>query len=427
MIVFSCTVPLFLNQSRKAVTVYRYALLCCDFFGEVNRETIGIRQLKRIFAGNHVLALGFQLRQNAGQHIKALVDGLCKGLFFLFHDLADVCLFLFQFRISGGVFMNNRFHNFVQERLFDADESAVSCGTAEQTAQHVATTCVGRHNAVADHESGAADMVGDNTERNVNLFIFVVSYACDAANVLHDVLYGINLEQVVYALHHTSQTFQTHTGINVLVFHFGVVTVAVAVKLAEYQVPNLYIAVAVAANVAVRLAAALFRSTVKVDLRTRAARTGTMFPEVILSAQANHVIFGNADLLGPHFKCFVIVFENGNIQLICRHLQHLGEEFPCPGDRLDLEVIAEREVAQHLEISTVACGLTDTLDIRGTDALLTGRYTGIRRNCLTQEIFFQRCHTRVDEQQTLIPLGNQRKAGETGMPLALKKRKIFFS
>ena len=169
--------------------------------------------------------------------------------------------------------MNNRFHNFVQERLFDADESAVSCGTAEQTAQHVATTCVGRHNAVADHESGAADMVGDNTERNVNLFIFVVSYACDAANVLHDVLYGINLEQVVYALHHTSQTFQTHTGINVLVFHFGVVTVAVAVKLAEYQVPNLYIAVAVAANVAVRLAAALFRSTVKVDLRTRAART----------------------------------------------------------------------------------------------------------------------------------------------------------
>lgn len=99
-------------------------------------------------------------------------------------------------------------------------------------------------------------MVGDNTERNVNLFIFVVSYACDAANVLHDVLYGINLEQVVYALHHTSQTFQTHTGINVLVFHFGVVTVAVAVKLAEYQVPNLYIAVAVAANVAVRLAAA---------------------------------------------------------------------------------------------------------------------------------------------------------------------------
>ena len=317
--------------------------------------------------------------------------------------------------------MDDCFYHFVQERLLDADESAVSCSTAEQTAEHIATAGIGRHNAIADHECGAADVVSDDTECHISLVILVVSHTGDPADVLHNILNGVDLEQVVHALHDTCQTFQTHAGVDVLVFHFSVVAVAVAVELAEYQIPYLNITVAVTANVAVRLAAALFRTTVEVDLRTRAARTGTVFPEVVLSAQTNHVVFCHTDLLRPHVIGLVIVFKDGYIQFICRHFQHLGEELPGPCDCLDLEVIAEREVTQHLKVGAVACGLTNTFNIRCADALLAGSHTGIRRNSLSQKILFQRCHTRVDEQKALVPLRNQREAGETSVSLALEK------
>ena len=169
-------------------------------------------------------------------------------------------------------------------------------------------------------------------------------------------------------------------------FHFSVVAVAVAVELAEYQIPYLNITVAVAANVAVRLAAALFRTTVEVDLRTRAARTGTVFPEVVLSAQTNHVVFCHTDLLRPHVIGLVIVFKDGYIQLICRHLQHLGEELPGPCDCLDLEVIAEREVSQHLEECAVAGCLTDIFDIAGTDTFLACGDSAPRWDLLACEV-----------------------------------------
>ena len=45
-------------------------------------------------------------------------------------------------------------------------------------------------------------------------------------------------------------------------------------------------------------------------------------------------------------------------------------------DGLVLEVIAEGEVAQHLEEGAVAGGLADVLDIAGADALLAGGRRG---------------------------------------------------
>ncbi len=50
----------------------------------------------------------------------------------------------------------------------------------------------------------------------------------------------------------------------------------------------------------------------------------------------------------------------------------LGEELPGPVDRLALEVVAEAEVAQHLEERHVPGGLADVLDVAGPDALLAG-------------------------------------------------------
>ena len=79
-------------------------------------------------------------------------------------------------------------------------------GTAQQTAENITAPFVGRENTVADHEDGRADMVGNNTQRNVGLFVFFILYARNAADVLHDVLHGIDLKEVVYPLGNAGKT-----------------------------------------------------------------------------------------------------------------------------------------------------------------------------------------------------------------------------
>ena len=66
-------------------------------------------------------------------------------------------------------------------------------------------------------------------------------------------LHGVNLKQVAHALHHTGQTLQTHAGIDVGACQTLVVALAVGIELTEHQIPDLHIAVAVAAHAAGRL------------------------------------------------------------------------------------------------------------------------------------------------------------------------------
>ena len=54
-------------------------------------------------------------------------------------------------------------------------------------------------------------------------------------------------------------------------------------------------------------------------------------------------------------------------------LRTFVQELPGPVDRLALEVVAEAEVAQHLEERLVERGPADVLDVAGADALLAGR------------------------------------------------------
>ena len=362
-----------------------------------------------------------QLIQELIQEFKALINGFGEGFFFHLNGFPDIVLLFFQFRISNPIFLNDRITNFIQERLGNTNHSAESCCTAQQTTQYIASSFVGWCNPISNHERGAADVVGNNTQCNVCLLIVAVVNICNLADMLHDVLYGINFKQIIDTLHYTSQPFQTHTGINILVLHFGIVTISIAVKLAEYQVPNFYIAVAFAANCTIRFAAALFRSTVKVNFRTWAAWTGTVFPEVIFFSQTNHMRFCNANVLGPQIIRFIIIFKYRNIQLIFRHFQNLGKEFPCPFNGFYLEVISKRKIAQHFKISTVPSRLANSFNIRCTNTFLASCHPCIRRNSLSQEVFFHRCHTGIDQQQALIALRHQRIAGQSGMSLALKK------
>ena len=202
--------------------------------------------------------------------------------------------------VCALVLVDNSVCNLVEERLLDAQKSAVTCCTSEQSAENVSSACVGSGNAIAYHECGASDVVGDNTEGNVGLFIFLIIYACNAADVLHYVLNGIYLEEVVNALHSAGKTLKAHTCINVLVSHFSVVAVSVAVELGEYQVPYLDNSVAVACLLKA-LKGAVFLASVEVDLRSRGRRGRSRCSQKlsVLAKTDNVSPWVNADVVHP--------------------------------------------------------------------------------------------------------------------------------
>ncbi|MPM16644.1 hypothetical protein SDC9_63025 [bioreactor metagenome] len=294
-------------------------------------------------------------------------------------------------------------------------------GAAQQAAQHVAATLVGGDDAVANHHGCGTHMVGDDAQRNVGFGIVFIGDARNLADVSHNALDGINLKKVVNALHDAGQALKSHTGVDVRVVKGGVIAVAVAVKLGEHKIPDFDIAVAIAAHAAGGGTAAVFFAAIKVQLRAGAAGAGADLPEVILFAHADDALGRHTDLVDPDVLGLVVILVDGHPEQLLGNLQFLGQKFPCPGGRLVLKIIAEREVAQHLKIGAVAGSLADILNVAGADAFLAGAYPAAGRLLFSLEPGLHGSHARVNQQERGVVLGDKGKACQPQMPLCLKK------
>ena len=160
-----------------------------------------------------------------------------------------------------------------------------------------------------------------------------------------------------------------------------------------------------------------------------------MLPEVILLAEAEDAVLGDADHIAPDGEGLVIcggrlvAREDGRIEAIRLKADPLGagQEFPCPGNGLLLEVIAEGEVAQHLKIRAVAGRMADVFNVAGADALLTGGDAVARGLFLAGEPRLHGSHTRVDQQDGFVVLRNERKARQTQMALRFKELQVHLA
>ena len=81
-------------------------------------------------------------------------------------------------------------------------------------------------------------MVGDNSERDVVLLIVVILNARNINDVLHNILNGIDLKEVINALHYAGKALKTHAGVDIAVLKAGVIAVAVILKLSENKIPE---------------------------------------------------------------------------------------------------------------------------------------------------------------------------------------------
>ena len=288
---------------------------------------------------------------------------------------------------------------------------------------------------VADHEGRRTDMVGDDAERHVGLVGLLIVCAGDLGDFIRDVHDSVDVEQGRDVLTHAGKAFEAHAGVDVLLLEFGIIAVAVVIELGEDDVPDLDIAVTVAADGAAGLAAAVLLAAVIIDLGARAARAGAMLPEVILLAEAEDAVLGNADHVTPDGEGLVV----GRRRLVARKDRRIqtvrlkadplraGQKFPCPGNGFLLEVIAEGEVAEHLKIGAVTGRMADVFNVAGADALLTGGDAVARRLFLAGEPRLHGSHARVDQQDGFVVLRNERKARQTQMALRFKELQVHLA
>ena len=164
---------------------------------------------------------------------------------------------------------------------------------------------------------------------------------CDFTDMFHNILNGIHFKQVVYILHNASQSFKSHTCVDVRVLKRGIIIITVVFKLGEHQIPELYKSVTFTSDCTVRTAATVFLASVKVDFRARSARACTVFPEVIGFAESDNSIRRYADFLCPNIECFVVIFVNRHPKSVNGKFHNFSAEFPSPSGCFVFEIVAE--------------------------------------------------------------------------------------
>ena len=213
----------------------------------------------------------------------------------------------------------------------------------------------------------------------------------------------------------------------------------IAIELHENQIPNLDIAVAILLRRA-RRAARHAGAVIVEKLGTRATRAGIAHsPEVIrlilartrLIANARQALRRHTDFVQPNVGCFVVLVIHRDPQFFCGNFHLNREEFPRVLNRVALEIIAETEIAQHLEKSMMARGITDVFQIvmlaAGTHAALRTGGAHIGPGFTAKERFFELHHAGVGEEQRRIIARHERTRGDNGVALGFEKGQKTFA
>ena len=300
---------------------------------------------------------------------------------------------------------------------------------ADDPAQHVAAALVARDHAVDDQERARADVVGDHLERVRRQ----VLGAGLARRRLDEVLEEVDLVVRVHALQHRGDPLEPHAGVDRGLRQRIEPARLVAVELHEDEVPDLDVAVAVGLGGAGRPALHLGAVVVE-DLRARAARAGVAhLPEVValerrparLVADARDAVLGDADLLRPDRIGLVVGVIDRDPEPLGRQPVGLGEQLPRVVDRVALEVVAEAEVAEHLEERVVARGVAHVLEVvvlaAGAYAALRGGGALVRAGLLAEEHVLELHHPGVGEEERRVVPGHERGRRDDRVAARLEK------
>lgn len=370
---------------------------------------------------------GLGLGDRGLQDVGAALEGLQERGFLGERDGLDALAVGDQLRVLLTHGVDHDVDQLVDDGAGGAHQAHVADGAAHDAAQHVAAALVAGGDPVSDEHDGGADVVGYHTQRDVGGVGRAVAHTGQLGGAVHDDAQGVGLVHVLHALQDHREAFEAETGVDVLggqVAEDGEVVLALAgaaLVLHEDQVPDLHVPLVVDGRAALD---AELGAAVVVDLGAGTARAGDAHgPEVVLLAQALDAIGRDADPVAPDGLGLVVVQVDGDPQALgvepeaaVRH--GAGQQLPGVRDGAFLEVVAEGEVAAHLEEGAVPGGLADLLDVRRTHALLHAGDARGGRLDLTEEVGLEGHHAGGDQQQSRV-VRDERRRRDNGVTALL--------
>ena len=236
------------------------------------------------------------------------------------------------------------------------------------------------------------------------------------------------------ALHDCRDPLQSHAGVDARRRQGRELARGVALVLHEDQVPHLEPAVALALDTQARpprldLGAGEGVALVEVDLRAGPAGTRLAHgPEVLLGPQLEDAVLAQVsppEAVGVGIaRDPALALEDGDGEAVLGQPHVLGQELPGEGDGLLLEVVAEGEVAQHLEEGVVARGPAHVLQVvvlaPRAHALLGGGRARVVALLLAQEDVLELVHARVGEEEGGVALGDEGRAADHAVAALLE-------
>ena len=283
-------------------------------------------------------------------------------------------------------------------------------GAAHDAAQHITTAFIGGQHAFGDEEAHRAQMVGNDTQaaiaRAVDIGIGGIGSGRDQR------LEQVDIVIVVHALHDCGNALEAHAGVDGGARQAGARAIGMLLELHENQVPDFDPAIAILIGRTRRATPNLVAMVVE-DFRARTAGAGIAhLPEIGLCAQAHDAVFRETGDLLPQRHGLVIVLIDGDHELVLGQAPILGQQVPGQFDGAVLEIIAEGEIAQHLEEGVVTGGETDIVEIvvlaTGTHAFLRRRRSRIGPLFHPGKDVLELHHAGIGEHQRRIVARHQR-------------------
>ena len=128
---------------------------------------------------------------------------------------------------------------------------------------------------------------------------------------------------------------------------------------------------------------------------------------------ADDAVVGEARDLLPEAGRLVVVVIDGDEQLVLLQPELLGDQVPGELDRALLEVVAEREIAEHLEEGEMARGVADIVEVvvlaAGAHAFLRGGGALIGPLLDAGEDVLELHHAGIGEHQGRVVARHQRR------------------
>ena len=302
---------------------------------------------------------------------------------------------------------------------------------AEDAAQHITPPLVARTRPVRQGDGQAADVVGEHAIGDVDGVVELAPIGIGFGvplDGLEDREPKIGVVVAGFSLEDANHPLEAHASVYVLRRQGRQRPVIAPVELDEHEVPDLDDPGMIAIDeISPRNLGPLFiRSAVVVNLAARSAGSSLPhLPEVVFFVPAGKIgMIDVSDFLPEFLRLGVggdaiglVTSEDRRIQpvLFQAPVPGVGEQIPCPLDRLGLEIIAERPVAQHLEKRVVKSVEPDILQIvvlaPGPDALLAVDGPVVVPLAGGEEDILELVHPRVGEEQRGVVVGNNLAGG----------------